>query len=1276
VFQTFDDLVSQALRTALARRHPLLWTPDSNPVMAVLEVLPGFIRSQPLTVSQADALAKRGAELLLVQSSRITEFDVLEALLAVAGSFARRMIPWREDQLALLLLLKVTHGLGERRALPPPALAAILLEASSLDMRLAPLQKYDKLRSIILPALVDAFSTIPGQVRHTDLMVRFRLALSTARDEDLMISGVGGTPLRELPEDIAKRIEETHAGQEEGPRVDRIFRVGEHAVSEPYRSLPLLLAEALLARGQVLREHRLGTGRRNLEKAFQSFDAAFSAFRELGQLSHAACAAIAATECLGRLASLQDTSDDEAHLLEQLLAYGGEWHKWLDDASFDEAEWLSYARLLRTAYGRGVFYLRMIHTLRQEPSNAEPTALTERWSRWYHENIQEARHYLGDLLETASSEPWQALSLGREACALLREFFSILLGMERGPSEEESFKSTEETLRELCRTLLSERVRDAFVEALVGAVSQRWAVGRLREENPERLDERHPLESMHRLHEAVSAFMRILAWSGQPLTSAQLRELGTALARAGIPALPVGTLLALSRDEPEVVAQTARAGVPVEELLEYVEQRIRTLNEELSSAGLSTPERLLLSGWISEFVQALREGTGDLAEVEPARALALIDLAGASAFRAEAFLFGCSESSPPPAYTSARPEDMRAAVRSLKGRTLKEDTATPESLFQHLHSARSDLDFWSRLKMVHEAGRENPRVREMFAPRLERAGIRTLTFPADMPSESIALLTGVPPKQWEYRDGTILVRQTPTTMHPEEINDQVDRARDRVSQVFFALAARRLVPDGELAPLASTQRIEGFLATHPALAIVVPGFNQEGVAPVSLFFHAEGKTQRRVLGAPQQLTGNEPEMLSIHELFSAFVDDDHVPGGPGWRRLGEALQKICAVHQEWARQLGEHLERHGITQLLFMLRGNHHVYLPWEELRGGPGGLRLGERYTLGYVHTLAELPDPAPAHVRRRQGTLQLHGGGASRAQMEWARVCQQALADRGQGRPPISGEAARDAARLHQECLSASRIRLFLHGHHDRLNPEVDRITLVDAELPEDRVDLKSGELRRLPLAGVECVELWACEGAAHGRSLAEHGAAEEPEDLSVALFHAGSRRVLASRWQVPALTSALMMERFALLMGEGAGEAAALAKAREECRAVFAPGGSVERALRESVASETQAGTRSEAELHATLERALLAALTHLRVGWGSSRSADPLEPETSQAMGRLVRYAPPRSARPTAREPDGSTTKVEALITEYLQPLQNPMCWSGWRLIVRRLEDWRG
>jgi CHAT domain-containing protein len=567
--------------------------------------------------------------------------------------------------------------------------------------------------------------------------------------------------------------------------------------------------------------------------------------------------------------------------------------------------------------------------------------------------------------------------------------------------------------------------------------------------------------------------------------------------------------------------------------------------------------------------------------------------------------------------------------------------------------------------MAREAGREDPLVQETFAPLLEGSARYISAFADDVPEKSIELLTGVPPERWQRRGGAILVDQPMAEMQPEDINDLVDRARQGVLAAFFELAALRLIPDGKPAPVTTPERIEAFLAAHPGLAIVVPGFHLQGIAPVNVSLHAEGAVRRYQLGDPQRVAGDEPELLAMQGLFSAFVDDDGVPGGEGWRQLGEALQRLCAAHEDWARQLSEHLERHGITQVLFMLRGTDHVYLPWEELRTGPGGPRIGERYLIGYVHTLADLGEVEPARAHPRQGTVQLHGGGVFREQMRLARECQLALAARGHGRQPLSGEEACDARRLHDELRSCLRVRLFLHGHHDRLNPEQDRITLVDAEEQMGRVDLRVSELRCLPLAGVECVELWACEGAAHGRSLAEHGPAEEPEDVSAAFLQAGARRVVASRWQVPALTSALMMERFALLVEQGWGEAAALRSAREECRTAFGPAGVIEQHLRGSMATS---------EPHVALEKAFTEAVLRLRENWGARKGERWDSASFVHAMGRLVRYVPPRSTGLAGPTHDSSVQRADAQIAEYLQPFQNPLCWSGWRLIVRRLEDW--
>lgn len=963
--------------------------------------------------------------------------------------------------------------------------------------------------------------------------------------------------------------------------------------------------------------------------------------------------------------ALQDSTEEGARALRQVLASGHSFGKWLTDAGFGEDEHLSFGELLRAAYERELFYVGTLEMVRPEPPGQEPLPPGERMRRWRQRNLREVRVHLARMLQIAPRDPWQALIVGAAGLVQFWTLVSFDLSNKKRVLDEASFSRHEEQVREWCRTLLSEKVRDTFITVLVRTVTQDWPLGRLSEENPRKLDPRHPLQSIHRVHEAIAELMRLLAWSRQPLTASQLEGLGSVLTRAGLPALPISTLLLLSSHEPQVLAQAARAGASMEVVRSYVEGRLPMLNAELSSIGLSTPERVLLSGWLSGLVLGLREATADLSSLAPARALALIDVGGASAFRAGAFIFGHGEVEPPHVYTSTLHDDM-AGVVSGKGEGRATSVGPVERLFRHLHYYRSQLDAWGRLKMAREAGREDPFVRETFAPLVEEGKARHISaFAEDVPEASIEQLTGVPPERWQRRDGAILVDELMAKMPPERINELVDRARHGVVATFFELAALRLIPDGKPAPVTTPERIEAFLAAHPRLAIVVPGFHLKGLAPISVFLHAEGTVRRYLLGEPQRLAGDEPELLAMQALFSAFVDDDGVPGGEGWRQLGEALQRLCTVHEDWARQLSECLERHGISQVLFMLRGNDHVYLPWEELRAGPGGPRLGERYLIGYVHTLADLGEVAPAWMPVRHGTVQLHGGGTFREQMRVARECQQALAARGYGRPPLSGEEACDARRLHSELRSCRRVRLFLHGHHDQLNPEQDRITLMDAEEQAGRVDMRVSELRSLPLAGVECVELWACEGAAHGRSLAEHGPAEEPEDLSAAFLQAGSRRVLASRWQVPALTSALMMERFALLVEHGWGEAAALRRAREECRAAFEPGGVIDQWLRGILATSVP---------HVPLEKAFTEAVLRLRENWGARKGENWESSSLAQAMGCLVRYVPPRSTGPAGPAHDSSMQRVDARIAEYLQPFQNPLCWSGWRLIVRRLEDW--
>ena len=111
--------------------------------------------------------------------------------------------------------------------------------------------------------------------------------------------------------------------------------------------------------------------------------------------------------------------------------------------------------------------------------------------------------------------------------------------------------------------------------------------------------------------------------------------------------------------------------------------------------------------------------------------------------------------------------------------------------------------------------------------------------------------------------------------------------------------------------------------------------------------------------------------------------------------------------------------------------------------------------------------------------------------------------------------------AGRLNAVLATARRVRFFLHGRHDPLLPDADCLRLVDDPGPRGRISVHPRDLRQLPIAGMDCVELWACEGASHGRQLQEHGASDDPEDLTAACcspgpaapWHRGARASHAS-------------------------------------------------------------------------------------------------------------------------------------------------------------------
>jgi hypothetical protein len=1290
--RSFEQRVVDSLRQARARKHPLLWTPGTNLVVAVVDglrehVVAGDARPV-ITSSVADEWATRAVELLLAEEPQIDERDLAEAMSLVAERYVSKAFgPRSKDQLGLVFLLRLVERLAEERKLAASTCAALLLAANELDDRVVRLGLY-ALRPLVLACMTSAFEYVTAEVRHTDLVVAWKTGVAMARGKGPLMPGVILPALAALPEAIERRILETYDGEGEGlcpdgravapaRRAGRVVRAGELSTREPFRSLPKLRADVLQGLGLLWVETARDACEPELEKGFRCFEQAFEAFKALGQTVRAVDATVCAAECLDRLVGAATTWEERLRRLGRLNVYGQAQLDWVSTLPVPEDRRLELGETVCASAQRARCHGRLLALESRPTPGDEPVADEEQRARWIQAGYEEAALYLHTLREKARSDPWLALVHGRAACIQLLDFVADVLDSGQEALSTEAYQQVEKEMREVLQHFLGEETRSAFVQALGGALrSWRGASALMRVEPAGAA----PLASLHRLQEAAIDFISLLGEARQGLTVEQLAGMRELLNHgAPLAELPVPALRELSSHEPVMLNRSLEAGVPLDEVLAYMDRRLDLLHHELADPLLSSSERALLSGWISHLVMQLRMSTEDLTQVEPERALALLDLVGASAFRAETLLYGQGETVPPVRLTSFDDEDMIRAMRVPLPEHTGHASEEVANLFANQHWARHELDFWSRLKMSLDVGREDPVIGLHFAPLLEAR--RTTLFEADVPREHIELVTGEPPDTWERQGDLIVVRQTPKNV--ERIPSHVARARKWLLHSYGSL-----VDGGWLSPLRATprvtpERIQEFLAARPRLAIVVPGSFPECVMPFSVFHHAGGRVVRHVVGSIERLAESGPGFPMLMAFLQALGDDKREGDGESWQRLGEAFERVRTCFDVWARLLVEVLDGQGITEVLFLLRGEEYVFIPWEELRPAPGGPRLEERYRIGYLHTLAELPAPERLEGAARAGVAQFYGDGASEAQMAIARSYQEELARDGHGRPPISGtQAAEESVNFYRELRTASRVRFFLHGHHDRINPEVDRITLVDAPQPESRVDLKAYDLRKLPLAGVDSLELWACEGAAHGRSLAEHGVSEEPEDLTASFLLAGARRVVASRWHVPTLPSALLMERFSVWVGEGCSEPVALARARAECRAAFEPGGVVEQRMKAhagpalmALAADAQGVT--DAQVLEVLTPAFDAGLQELRTSWRAGRGGGLPggTPNLGLAMERLARYSAPRPERIGAGLRQEPAAWVEQLIAERLRPFRNPMCWSGWRIVLRSLEDWR-
>ncbi|SES71359.1 CHAT domain-containing protein [Stigmatella erecta] len=1298
--KSLEEYVMYRLSEARRRKSSLLWTPGSNPVTAVVEALADYVSSLQRSPSQPEAMVDEAAQLLLREEPSITDATLSETVEDLALRIRERLAQQKfsiktRNELGLVFVLEVVRRLTLLGALSSSACAALTLSVNTLDDATAQSMSgviYSRsLRPLLLFQLSEVAMCLQEGVRHTDLILRSKHAVMGLTETKTTLPGASIDRMRELARDLKKRIQETHDGPGPGPCPDgspatarrqagRTFQLGQLKETEAYVSLPLLRSQLLRALGHLLVKGLRGAQAAALEEAFGCFAQACDALRGLGQWEAAAQAAVCATECLDRLVQSPSDSAKWREALVRLLDYGADQNAWVLSCPLHEPQRHRYAKLLKAAIALPLSWAPFLD--RSDPP--APSEESQREEPPLLDRIQklgdEALIYLRLMSKEDAGDSWLALNLGWAAWVRFRVLLSFIQGALYQHAEPKAAERSMDKWRERVRGALSQNLIDSFLSALEGAQSAVWSAEHQLEVAHGVLGGEALLLSSSRFQEVLLSFLDLMAEIRQEFTTAQLTKLQELLNRLDATGLPIRSLLKLVKAEPTVLGRATYRNFPLGSACEYFEKRLEVLNREVATPYLSASERLLLSSWISHLLMNLRMSTDDLRELPPARALALLDASGASSFRAETLLYGRGEAGSYPEYTNYLAEDMVGAVERDASSVKPEEKASTAGLFSNLHDARHELDLWGRLTMIIEASQESPYVREVFKPRLTEASHRIWAFPPTYPLDQITLRTGARPEDITQTEKAIVVRMEMLRELPRS-HEHLERARNWLGQAVDLLLAEGLIPHREPAPLATAERVEDWLAAHPTCAIVVPGTFPECARPLSVFFHSEGSVTRHQLGtnAEKELRERIEALPTFMKLTEAMGEDQREVSKTSWAHLAGAFQQFSDVFTNWSRDLADLLERHGLREVLFLLRGREFVYIPWEELRTAPGGPRLGERFAIGYLNTLAPVPAPVSGEVAR-QGVLQLHGDGVSLNQMKMARFFQEALVRDGAGKPPLSGSEARDARRFQEELRSASRLRLFLHGHHDQLNPESDRITLVDAERAEERVNLQAEVLRSLPLAGVECVELWACEGSAHGRSLGEHGAIEAPEDLSTSFLLAGARRVLASLWHVPALPSALLMERFALLVHEGIGEATALARARSECRAAFEPGGLVEREMEARVAPRltalaTESTAVSDEQLLSVLEPALNEALQLLREGWRVKPATAPQSiPELSQAMGRLIKYSAPRPER-LAAELRTDPEAVGRIIRDWLSNFRNPMCWAGWRIIVRGLEDWR-
>ncbi|RKH54371.1 CHAT domain-containing protein [Corallococcus llansteffanensis] len=1260
---------------------------EEHPLLVVARALSQFVDGHPQfqvkrTLGDTAHLAQEAIEVLFADGGGITPEEI-----AVWLQWNMSMRPFVAPpsqgvtgvevmtHLAVLALKKLL----EMRRVAPESSALLCMALNSMDDELfKQLRERYSVRPAILGELVRCFDKMPGRVRHADLTARLKWGLAAKELDKEGLFAVALEVLSTLPAAIAARIQETSDGNGPGrcpnghtvsPQLEAgrvITGLGLGGLRQGYRSLPLLRAEALFELGRVLASIRLGISERNLAEAHQRFDEASVAFMAAGDPATAAMAAIAATDCLARRLPLVLDHEPLFALRQRLLAYGTAAHQQVLGSGLPAVQARELGQLAKAAHAPVLAYKGvedLAHVMASEVPSPEVIHSLERRAQ---DSFQGATAHFQALREASPHDPWKALQFGT-AASLLQTTFWITL---RGVLFMRFDKAQQALLRERFEELLRQHTPPGSIEAFLQAISSAAAAL----DNPSHgahstwiLGLRtHPLASHARLFESISALLCLLIELGQLLTPAQGVLIAEALEQAGIPSLELAIVFAFKAAELKALRASLKPGQPAGDWVRYLRLRIHTLESALNTVMRTDSERAQLSGWLMELVTLFRTFHDDFRTLPPGEALWLLERGGASTFRANSLWLGRGECGVPPRYSTRSWSDVEQSIQA----PLEAEDA-PHSPLRHWNEflmAHATLAQYGRLKMSIEAGKLDPRVQAVFSQLLEDSALSRMAFGRGTPPEHIEELTGVPPEHWEQRDGVTLVR-IPLDSY-EQVCDQVDRARRRIAWAFSALRSDGEVPDGDPVPDVDPTALQALFKRRPGLGVLVPGPWPEVRTPLSLFVCREGAPTRLESEVLTESAGREHAVSVLMEVREAIRQDRARPSNASFQQLGAAMDTLREALAPWSRHFAALLAREGISELLILLRGLDFALVPWEDLEADEQGGRLGDRVLVGSLYSLAQLPTrPASS----REGTVQLHGAGSSAHVMELGASGMRALASVGVARPPLSGTEACDARMLRNQLRTAARLRLFLHGFHHSLRPEADRITLVDGENLGERVDLKPEDIHALAIAGMDCVELWACEGGAYGRHLMEHGVAEEPEDLTVAFLLAGARRVISSRWHVPTLPSALLMERFALLLSAQGNEPEALARARVELRTAFSQRGFIEQRLMEWAASRQN---MNAAGISQELERAFSEALLSLRSSWYTQLGLSPgaIQGTSGASLERMIRFVPPRSQQ-TPSAPEDSGPSLAQRIQDMLKPFRSSICWAGWRLTLRTLEDWR-